>query len=515
MRGWFKLRVLAILVIVGISAWYSYPPSKKIRLGLDLKGGMHLVLGVDMKKAVDAAVEKEITLLQGDLEEAKVDLDYIKRKGPTSFEIKVIIPEDLAKVKRILKRNYPDLEIKAEGKDFVVVALKPKEVKRIKENAINQTLEVIRNRIDQFGVAEPTITRVGNDRILVQLPGIKDPKRAVNIIGKTARLEFKLLDEEHSVQEALKKGVPPGDEILYGKRVDKATGKVIKVPYLVKKRVLLTGDHITDARVRIDPMYNEPYVALTFDRVGAKIFARITKENVKKRLAIILDNVVYSAPVIQEPIPNGRAQITGHFTPQEAHDLAIVLRAGALPAPVKILENRTVGPSLGRDSIRKGIKAAIVGLILVLVFMAGYYRLSGVLADVALLLNMVLIMGALSAFGATLTLPGIAGIILTIGMSVDANVLIFERIREELRLGRTVRAAVEAGFSRAFLTIFDANVTTLIAAVVLFQFGTGPIKGFAVTLSIGIVASMFTAIVFCKTVYDFVLDRFKVKSLSI
>ena len=514
MKGWFKLRVLAIVLIVAVSAWYSYPPSKKIRLGLDLKGGMHLVLGVDMKKAVDAAVEKEITLLQGDLEEAKVDLDYIKRKGPTTFEVKVIIPEDVEKVKKVLKR-YSELKVEDEGKDYVVVGLKAREIRRIKENAINQTLEVIRNRIDQFGVAEPTITRVGSDRVLVQLPGVKDPKRAIGIIGKTARLEFKLLDEEHSVQEALKKGVPPGDEILYGKRVDKATGRVTRIPYLVKKRVLLTGDHITDARVKIDPMYNEPYVALTFDRVGAKIFARITKENVKKRLAIILDNVVYSAPVIQEPIPNGRAQITGHFTSQEAHDLAIVLRAGALPAPVKILENRTVGPSLGRDSIRKGVKAAIVGLILVLLFMAVYYRLSGILADAALLLNMVLIMGALAAFGATLTLPGIAGIILTIGMSVDANVLIFERIREELRVGRTVRAAVDAGFARAFITILDANVTTLIAALVLFQFGTGPIKGFAVTLSIGIVASMFTAIVFCKTIYDLVLDRFKVKSLSI
>ncbi len=514
MKGWFRLRVVAIFLVVVAAAWYSYPPSQKIRLGLDLKGGMHLVLGVDMKKAVDAAVEKEITLLQGDLEEEKVDLDYIKRKDLYTFEVKVIIPEDLEKVKNVLNR-YSELELRGEGNDYVVMALKASEIRRIKENAINQTLEVIRNRIDQFGVAEPTITRVGNDRVLVQLPGVKDPKRAIGIIGKTARLEFKLLDEGHSVQETLSRGVPPGDEILYGKRVDKATGRVIKVPYLVKKRVLLTGDHISDARVKIDPMYNEPYVALTFDRVGAKIFARITKENVKKRLAIILDNVVYSAPVIQEPIPNGRAQITGRFTSQEAHDLAIVLRAGALPAPVKILENRTVGPSLGRDSIRKGVKAAMVGLILVLLFMAGYYRFSGVLADVALLLNMVLIMGALAAFGATLTLPGIAGIILTIGMSVDANVLIFERIREELRLGRTVRAAVDAVFSRAFITILDANVTTLIAALVLFQFGTGPIKGFAVTLSIGIVASMFTAIVFCKTVFDLVLDRIRVKSLSI
>jgi len=509
MRGWRNLRVLVIVLIVAVAAWYSYPPSKRIRLGLDLKGGMHLVLGVDLKKALDAALEKDITLLKDDLEEKKVDLDTIEKVGPCSFKIKVIIPEDLEKVYEVL-RQYPEIEIKEKGHDYLVLAFRASEIKRIKENAINQTLEVIRNRIDQFGVAEPTITRVGSDRVLVQLPGIKDPKRAISIIGKTAMLEFKLLDEEHSVQEAIEKGVPPGDEILYGKPVG---GR--RIPYLVKKRVLLTGDHITDARVRIDPMYNEPYVALTFDKVGAKIFARITRENVKKRLAIILDNVVYSAPVIQEPIPNGRAQITGHFTPQEAHDLAIVLRAGALPAPVRILENRTVGPSLGRDSIRKGVKAAIIGLVLVLVFMALYYRLSGVLADIALLLNMVLITGALSAFGATLTLPGIAGIILTIGMSVDANVLIFERIREELRLGRTVRAAVDAGFSRAFITILDANVTTIIAALVLFQFGTGPIKGFAVTLSIGIAASMFTAIVFCKTVYDLVLDRFKIKSLSI
>lgn len=514
MTDWRNLRVLVIALLIATAAWYSYPPSKRVRLGLDLKGGMHLVLGVDLKKALDASLEKEITLLKGDLEEKKVDLDTIERVGLSSFKLKLIIPEDLEKMDKIL-RQYPELMTKEEGHDYLVLALKTSEIKRIKENAVNQTSEVIRNRIDQFGVAEPTISRVGSDRVLVQLPGIKDPKRAIKIIGKTARLEFKLLDEGHSVQEAINKGVPPGDEILYGKLMNRATGRTSRVPYLLRKRVLLTGDHITDARVRIDPMYNEPYVALTFDKVGAKIFARVTRENVKKRLAVILDKVVYSAPVIQEPIPNGRAQITGRFTSQEAHDLAIVLRAGALPAPVRILENRTVGPSLGRDSINKGVKAAIIGLILVLFFMAIYYRLSGVLADIALLLNMVIITGALSAFGATLTLPGIAGIILTIGMSVDANVLIFERIREESRLGRTVRAAVDAGFSRAFITILDANVTTIIAALVLFQFGTGPIKGFAVTLSIGIAASMFTAIVFCKTVYDLVLNRFKVKSLSI
>ncbi len=513
MKGWRNLRWLVILLLIVVASWYSYPPSQKIRLGLDLKGGMHLVLGVDLKKALDASLEKEITLMKGDLEEKQIDIDTIEKLGPSTFKLKLIIPDDMVKLHKVL-RQYPELEKKEEGRDYVVLALKASEIKRIKENAISQTLEVIRNRVDQFGVAEPTITRVGSDRVLVQLPGIRDPKRAIKIIGKTARLEFKLLDEEHDVQKALNGGIPPGDEILYGKPEGRGAGQG-RIPYLLKRQVLLTGDHITDARVRIDPMYNEPYVALTFDKIGAKIFARITRENVKKRLAIILDNVVYSAPVIQEPIPNGRAQITGHFTSEEAHDLALVLRAGALPAPVQILENRTVGPSLGRDSINKGVKAAIVGLILVLLFMAIYYRLSGMLADAALLLNMVLIMGALAAFGATLTLPGIAGIILTIGMSVDANVLIFERIREELRVGRTVRAAVDAGFSRAFITILDANVTTLIAALVLFQFGTGPIKGFAVTLSIGIAASMFTAIVFCKAVYDLVLDRFRVKSLSI
>lgn len=514
MKGWLKLRAGVVVLVILLALWYASPPSKKVRLGLDLKGGMHLVLGVDMDKAVDAAVEKTIALLRGEIKSKKLDLDRIVREGPTQFEIRLIIPEDKERLREILK-GFGELEIKGETEDSVKVALKGKEIKRFQESAVSQCLEVIRNRIDQFGVAEPTITRVAGDRVLVQLPGIKDPERAIKIIGKTARLEFKLLDEEHSVEEALKKKVPPGGEILYGKIVDKAAGQVRKVPYLLKKRVLLTGDHITDARVRIDPMYNEPYVAINFDGIGAKIFAMVTRENVKKRLAIILDNVVYSAPVIQEPIPNGRAQITGHFTPEEAHDLAIVLRAGALPAPVTILENRTIGPSLGRDSIEKGVKAAIVGLIIVLLFMAFYYRFSGVLADTALLLNMVLIMAVLSAFKATLTLPGIAGIILTIGMSVDANVLIFERVREELRLGKSIRAAVDAGFGRAFLTILDANVTTLIAAVVLFQFGTGPIKGFAVTLSIGIAASMFTAIVFCKTVYDLTLERVKVHSLSI
>jgi preprotein translocase subunit SecD len=278
---------------------------------------------------------------------------------------------------------------------------------------------------------------------------------------------------------------------------------------------MLTGEFVTDARVAIDNQFNQPYVSLNFDAKGARIFERLTGANIKKRLAIVLDDNVYSAPVIQDRIAGGRAQITGQFTMEEARDLAIVLRAGALPAPVEILEERTVGPSLGADSIRQGLNSIIVGMIIVLIFMVIYYRAAGVIADTALVMNILLIMAALAAFRATLTLPGIAGIILTIGMSVDANVLIFERIREEIRLGKTPRAAVDGGFSKATWTILDANITTLIAAAVLFQFGTGPVRGFAVTLSIGILASLFTALFISRLVFDYLLVKVKMKAVSI
>ncbi len=515
MKG-YKLRIFSVLFFVVISLLYLSPLSgrkEKIKLGLDLKGGVYLALGVDLDKAVEADLDKYVMILKDELSRAKVDVDSITRVGK-EIRIKLLLKEDVDRVKKVLE-GYRELVVDRVEGDTLFVKLSPKEVERIRKNALDQTLEVIRNRIDEFGVTEPEIRKAGTDRIIVQIPGIKDPDRAIRIIGRTAHLEFKLLDEEHSLEEALAGKVPPGDEILYGRVVDKRTGRVRKVPYLVKKQTLLTGDHLVDARVMIDSRTNEPYVAIKFDKIGTKLFARITSNNVGKRLAIILDNTVYSAPVIREPITGGEASITGSFTFEEAHDLAIVLRAGALPAPVKVLENRTVGPSLGMDSIRKGIRAAIVGLIVVVLFMGVYYRLSGLVADVALLLNMILILGALAAFRATLTLPGIAGIVLTIGMSVDANVLIFERIREELRLGKTIKAAIEAGFERATITILDANITTLIAALILFQYGTGPIKGFAVTLSIGILASMFTAVVFCRGVFEFMVDVLKVKRLSI
>ncbi|MEJ2067343.1 MAG: protein translocase subunit SecD, partial [Deltaproteobacteria bacterium] len=357
--------------------------------------------------------------------------------------------------------------------------------------------------------------RQGQNRILIQLPGVKDVQRAKDLIGRTALLEFKLVDDVNSLQRALAGEIPFGDVILSQRVEDPKTGAVRKVPYLIQDKTLMTGDALQDARVRFDQYNNRPYVSLSLKSIGAREFDRITAENVGRHLAIILDNNVYSAPVIKQRISGGQAVIEGSFTLDEAKDLAIVLRAGSLPAPVQILEERTVGPSLGQDSINKGIKSIVIGGILVVLFMIIYYRAAGIVADLALIMNLIIIVGVLAAFRATLTLPGIAGLVLTVGMAVDANVLIFERIREELRLGKTPMAAIDAGYAKAFLTIMDANITTLIAALVLLQFGTGPIKRFAVTLSIGIVASMFTAIVVTRFVFDLVLNRVRVKRLSI
>jgi len=401
----------------------------------------------------------------------------------------------------------------------MILDLPDEETDRIKTLAVDQALETIRNRIDQFGVSEPDIRQQGTNRILIQLPGVTDTQRAKELIGKTAILEFKLVNESIDPEEAEKSGVPAGSALYYQVRNDPATNREIRTPFVLMDRTLLTGAYLTDARVQIDSQFNEPYVSINFDSKGARIFERITGENVKKRLAIVLDNKVYSAPVIQEKIAGGEARITGYFTTNEARDLAIVLRAGALPAPVKILEERTVGPSLGADSIRKGLTSMLVGGVLVLVFMMIYYKASGIVANLALILNILLIAAGLSAFQATLTLPGIAGIILTIsmtiGMAVDANVIIFERIREELDIGKTPRAAVDAGYERSTLTILDANVTTLIAALVLFQFGTGPVKGFAVTLSLGVIASLFTSLILTRYIFDYFLITRKYKRLSI
>jgi preprotein translocase subunit SecD len=519
-------RVLAVFGVLIAAIIYVVPtikpsiwPHKKINLGLDLQGGMHLALEVDTEKVVESSIERIIHEIQGFLRNDHIRYSTLNRVEGNQILIKLKGQKNIDGFEKILDTEFKNLSILSRSMDGDVLTMQldlpSKEADQIKKLAADQALETIRNRIDQFGVSEPDIRRQGENRILVQLPGIKDTKRAKALIGKTALLEFKLLDDTHDVNEALKGNLPPGTEVLYGIKEDPNTNRTYKTPYLLKKRTLLTGANLTDARVQIDSQYNEPYVSIDFDKKGARDFERITGENVKKRLAIVLDNKVYSAPVIQEKISGGKARITGRFTTEEARDLAIALRAGALPAPVKILEERTVGPSLGTDSIRKGLISMCVGGLLVILFMIVYYKGSGFIADVALVINILLIAAGLAGFQATLTLPGIAGIILTIGMAVDANVLIFERIREELYIGKTPRAAVDAGFDRATLTILDANVTTLIAALVLFQFGTGPVKGFAVTLSLGVIASVFTALILSRMVFDYYLMKRKITHLSI
>ncbi|MDI6801056.1 MAG: protein translocase subunit SecD [Thermodesulfovibrionales bacterium] len=504
--------------------WGKSMPNKGIVLGLDLQGGLHLVFEVEGEKAVEIATERMASSLNSIFERKKIQANA-KGEGL----LLVVTPSNMD-VRKVIEEAYPLLTM-VEGKDVLRYKLTAKEAERIKDTAADQVLEIIRNRIDQFGVAEPVIHRQAQNEIVVQLPGVKDPKRAVEIIGKTALLEFKLVDdesplaaelppsilqgEESVVFDKFKAKIPERDEILFQRIVNKETGVIVKRPILLKKESLLTGDLLTEAKVNIDQRFNEPYVSITFNSTGAKIFEDVTSQNVKKRLAIILDGNVYSAPVIQERISGGNAQITGSFTIEDAKDLAIILRAGALPAPVKTLQNVTVGPSLGKDSIEAGKFAGIAGTILVVIFMIFYYRLSGVVADLALGLNILFLLGAMASLNATLTLPGIAGIILAIGMAVDSNVLMFERMREELRSGKTPRSAIEGGYKKAFWTIFDSHVTTLITAAVLFQFGTGPIKGFAVTLSLGVAINLFTALIGTKTVFDIVYSREEVKGLSI
>ncbi len=470
--------------------WKQYLPSKGITLGLDLQGGIHLVLEVESDRAVEIAIDRVVNNMTELLAEKKVPVESIKRTSPTEITVTLPSPEGKDAVLKLTDDQFPTLTANSPSDRVLVFSVKADEAERIKKQSVSQALETIRNRIDEFGVAEPLIQQQGLRQIVVQLPGVKDPGRAKALIKNTALLEFKMLDEDSALakdlpnrvpagkeEEILKSfgpKVPPDDEILFERTVDKESGRVTKTAYLVKKRAVLTGDVLTDARVSIGEFQNA-YVSINFDNTGAKLFERITTENVKKRMAIILDNTIYSAPVIQERISGGRAQITGSFTTEEANDLAIVLRAGALPAPVKILQDLTVGPSLGQDSIAKGIRSTLVAGIVVVVFMIVYYRMSGTIADFALMLNLVCLLGALAGLNATLTLPGIAGIILTIGMGVDSNVLIFERIREELRTGKPVRPAVDAGYDKAFLTIVDSHVTTLITGLALFLFGTGPI----------------------------------------
>ena len=539
----WKFALLAISIIV--AAVYLLPatplfnympdsykdrmPSKGLTLGLDLQGGLHLIFEVQSEQAVEATLSRIAIAIRDSI--AKKNITASTKVEGEKIIINSASNEIIAnEIVNIVKASYPNLTSKKDDLTLTF-SLPDTETARIKDSATDQALETIRNRIDAFGVSEPIIQRQGANEIIIQLPGVKDPKRAIELIGKTAQLKFQLVDDDSPVAAELPAGISVGqeetviaafaskitadDEIQFQRVTKPETGETIKKPYLLKKESLLTGDLLTEARVSIDSRYNEPYVSIMFNQIGAQLFADVTGKYVKKRLAIILDNNVYSAPVIQEKISGGNAQITGSFSMEEAKDLAIILRAGALPAPVKMLQNLTVGPSLGADSIAAGKMAGIMSLLLVACFMIFYYRGSGVIADVALIVNIFLLLGVMAMLKATLTLPGIAGIILAIGMAVDTNVLMFERMREEYRSGKTPRAAIDSGYDKAFFTIIDSHVTTLITAAVLFQYGTGPIKGFAVTLSIGVTINLFTSLIGTKSLFDLINLNKEMKSLSI
>jgi preprotein translocase subunit SecD len=482
----------------------------KIALGLDLRGGSHIVMQVETDKAVESSLDN----IAADLQATATSQGLAATFTRTGQTITAKFAEALDdKVEKFVKGTYAILDLKSRSAGEQVYSMKTSEVNRLRELAVTQTLERTRRRVDKYGVAEPQIYKQQQDQIALQLPGVKNPQEAIAFIKTAGRLEFKLVDANSTdVQNALGGKAPEGTELLFEER-EGEDGKIQKQPVLVYTKTLLTGDRLKEAKVGID-QFNKPDVNISFDAEGAKIFDRITADNIGKQLAIILDGVVHSAPTIKDRISGGNAQITGNFTHDEASKLAIVLRE-SLPAPVKIIQNVTVGPSLGQDSIHMGVRSALIGGLVVVIFMVVYYRLAGLIADYAIILNLVLLLGAMALLNATLTLPGIAGIILTIGMGVDSNVLMFERIREEIRAGKPPRPAVDSGYDKAFLTILDSHVTTLITAAVLFMFGTGPIKGFAVSLSLGIMINLYSALVGTKVIFDIINTKWKLEKLSI
>jgi preprotein translocase subunit SecD len=518
LKGDLKWKIPLICVVVVFSVWYLIQLNR-INLGLDLQGGLHLVLEVQAEKFVENELVRAKDGLSQELKKKRITFDSLSVESANALKITASTPEELAKIDEYIAEEFESLEKKGmlPSGTTLTVGFQDDIVERWKESAVDQALMTIRNRIDEFGLTEPVIQRQGKKRIIVELAGEKDPQRAINVIGRTAELRFQLVkDVAPTKEELLSRSngkIPEGYEILPSAPETKSSSGSQGF-YLVEKEAKVTGANLKDARVANDDL-GMPAVSFELDREGGRSFAKLSEDNIGKLLAIVLDNTVQTAPVFKTKIPSGRGQITGISSFEEANDTAIVLRAGALPAPVKILENISVGPTLGEDSIQAGKRAILIGSIIVVLFMIIYYKISGILADFALIFNLLFIMGILAYFRATLTLPGLAGIALTVGMAVDANVLIFERIKEELRRGKTLRSSVENGFSRAYLTILDANLTTLIAAIVLFQFGTGPVKGFAVTLSIGILSTLFTALILSKVFFDLLLQIGKVKQLSI
>ena len=514
----WRIAVVSVLLLLGLL--YSLPnlfdprslewlpdwaPKRQIVLGLDLQGGSHLLLEVEVETLVRERLENLVSEVRRTLRPARIGYRGLGVRGEAVVftlvkpEQRQLALEKLAELNPLVQTVgfgagvTREFEITIDESGRAEIRFSERGLEQLVSGAVEQSLEVVRRRIDELGTREPTIQRQGESRILVQVPGERDPERVKRLLGKTARLTFHMVDLETSIQEARAGRLPPDAMLVPAANPDEGPDF-----YVLKRRVELSGEHLVDAQVSFQN--GQPVVSFRFDSVGAKKFAKITQENVGKLFAIVLDGKVISAPRIREPILGGSGIIEGGFTVESANELAILLRAGALPAPLKIVEERSVGPELGADSIRAGKIASVLALVFVGLFMIVYYGLFGLFANLALISNLLLILGALSALGATLTLPGIAGIVLTIGMAVDSNVLIFERIREEVRRGKTPMAAIDSGFTEALRAVVDANLTTLIAALVLFQFGTGPIKGFAVTLSIGVITTMFTAIMFTRLV---------------
>ena len=566
-KGWlFRLSLLTVLVLASLMAVAptffnlkqesSFPVKSKINLGLDLQGGLYMVLGIDFNKVyreevISYARKAVATLKESGIESTVGTLEATDPMDPRhSIVLTKETDRELAKEKLREFYNYP-LRLTLDEGNTLQYGLGRDYLREIEDTALSKSIEVIRNRIDEFGVTEPEIISQGTDRIVVQLPGVKDITRAKDLIGRTAKLEFKFVNDEISpatlnewLEKAKKAGVeykkgerwsdyiseinknlvndlPKGYEIAFSKTLNKNTNVVTDLePYLVEVGAPLTGEELQEAIVRIDQQQNRPYVGLEFKPQGAKIFEEITGANIGKRLAIVLDGNVYSAPVVQGRIAGGSAQITlgaGDYnsTMMEARDLALVLRAGALPVELVFEEQRVVGPSLGADAIERAQMAALVGAFLVLSFMCFYYKMSGLIATVTIVLNVLFTLSSLILVGATLSLPGIAGIALTVGMAVDGNILIYERIREELRAGMTPFEAVRTGFEKAFWAIADANITTALAGLCLLNFGTGPVRGFAVTLLIGICTTVYTSYFVSKVLFEIYLGQGSKKSLSI
>ena len=487
---------------------------KKVNLGLDLQGGSYLLLEIDMNPLINKKLEEKVVDLKKNFNEKKLDFKNLSiLNNKISFEIKNSSQKDLfiniinktnngenifSRINKANTENANKDFVYKVDKDLFILQFNEEHIKRLKKDTINQSIEIVRKRVDQLGTKEPTIQQKGDNRIIVELPGLSDPSTFKNILGKIAQLNFKFVKTSNS----------SGDNLGFEKVKNKSDGLFIEV----EKKLIVSGENLTDAQPGFDRQTNQSIVSFKFDNSGAKKFANATKDNVGRPLAIILDNEILSSPVIREPILTGSGQISGGFTVEEANQLAILLRAGALPAPMKIIEERTVGADLGKDSIRYGIISFIAGFLLVFVYMVYAYKLFGIFANISLLLNIVILISVLSIFGSTLTLPGIAGIVLTVGMAIDTNVIIYERAKEELKIEKSNIIAFDIAYKKSLLTIIDSNLTTLIAGIILFYLGSGPVKGFAVTLCVGLITSFFTAFTVSRLMVSkyLMINKFKI-----